>query len=369
LHLTIAQNQNNYPKNVIILLTEINTMQKEKEPAEVVKKELSYIQKVWHTIAIVALLVGVILIARVAFNVLLMALAGSLIAVYFHGFGDIIQRRTRLSRKFAMIISVVSSFLIIGVLLWFMGTKVQVQIAQLSNSLPHTVSTFKAKLGQTPIGQKVLDSFSSGNSDKLMGTVQSFFSTSFGVLGDLYIILFLGIFFTASPSLYKNGILLLVPRPKKELGKHIMDRISISLKGWLKGMMVSIVLITILISITLSIIGIPVAMVLGLITGILELIPNLGSLLAMIPGVLLALTISTNTAILVALVYIVAQTITANIVTPLIQKKIINLPPALTLISQLIMGTLSGALGIILAVPLLAIVIILVDELYVKKIN
>jgi len=185
----------------------------------------------------------------------------------------------------------------------------------------------------------------------------------------LYIILFLGIFFTASPSLYKNGILLLVPRPKKELGKHIMDRISISLKGWLKGMMVSIVLITILISVTLSIIGIPVAMVLGLITGILELIPNLGSLLAMIPGVLLALTISTNTAILVALVYIVAQTITANIVTPLIQKKIINLPPALTLISQLIMGTLSGALGIILAVPLLAIVIILVDELYVKKIN
>ncbi len=110
-------------------------------------------------------------------------------------------------------------------------------------------------------------------------------------------------------------------------------------------------------------------MVLGLITGILELVPNLGSLLAMIPGVLLALTISTNTAIIVALVYIVSQTITANIVTPLIQKKIINLPPALTLVSQLIMGTLSGALGIILAVPLLAIIIILIDELYVKKIN
>lgn len=341
----------------------------DKTPDKIVKKELSYIQKVWHTVAIVALLVGVILVARVAFNVLLMMLAGSLIAVYFHGFGDIIQRRTRWKRTWAMTASLIISFLVLGGLLWFMGAKMQVQIAQLSNTLPHTVSTFKAKLGETPVGQKVLESISDGNSNNLMTTVQTFLGTSFGVLGDVYIILLLGVFFTASPSIYKNGILLLVPKPQKELGKYIMDRVSLSLKGWLKGMMVSIVLITVLISVTLTIIGIPMTMVLGLITGILELVPNLGSLLAMIPGVLLALTISTNTAIIVALVYIVSQTITANIVTPLIQKKIINLPPALTLVSQLIMGTLSGALGIILAVPLLAIIIILVDELYVKKIN
>jgi predicted PurR-regulated permease PerM len=344
-------------------------MADDKKTTEIIKKELTYVQKVWHTVAIIALLVGVILIARVAFNVLLMALAGSLIAVYFHGLGDIIQRRTRLQRKWAMLISVVASFVILGVLLWFMGTKIQVQIAELSNTLPHTVNTAKAKIAENPIGQKVLDYFSSTNSDKTMATVQSFFSTGFGVLGDMYIILLLGVFFTASPSLYKNGILLLIPKKRKEQGKHIMDRISLSLKGWLKGMMISIVLITVMITAALSIMGIPVAMVLGLITGILELVPNIGSLVAMIPGVLLALTIGTNTAIIVALIYIVSQTIVANIVTPLIQKKIINLPPALTLISQLVMGTLSGALGIILAVPLLAIIIILIDELYVKEIN
>jgi len=344
-------------------------MAAEKETEEIIKKELTYLQKVWQTVAIVALLVGIILIARVAFNVLLMMLAGSLIAVYFHGFGDIIQRWTRWKRTWAMTASLLISFLILAALLWFMGTKIQVQIAELSNTLPHTVSTFKAKLGETPVGQKVLESVSGDKTDNLMNTVQTFLGTSFGVLGDIYIILLLGVFFTASPSIYKNGILLVVPKPKKELAKHIMNRISLSLKGWLKGMMVSIVLITVLISVALTIIGLPMTMVLGLITGILELVPNLGSLLAMIPGVLLALTISTNMAIVVALVYIISQTITANIVTPLIQKKIINLPPALTLVSQLIMGTLSGALGIILAVPLLAIIIILIDELYVKKIN
>jgi predicted PurR-regulated permease PerM len=268
-----------------------------------------------------------------------------------------------------MIISIVGSFLILGVLLWFMGTKIAAQINELSNTLPHTVSAAKASMAKTALGQKILQSFQDDDSHKLMNTAQTFFSTSFGVLGDVYIILLLGIFFTASPSLYKNGILLLVPKHKKELGKHVINRISLSLKGWLKGMMVSMLLIFILITVGLTIIGVPVAMVLGLITGILELIPNIGSLIAMIPGVLLAFTISTNTAILVAIFYIVCQTIVANIVTPLIQKRIINMPPAITLVSQLIMGAVSGALGIILAVPLLVIVIILVDELYVKKIN
>jgi predicted PurR-regulated permease PerM len=344
-------------------------MQKDKEAAETIKKELTYLQKVWNTVGIVALLVVVILVARVAFNILLMVLAGSLIAVYFHGLGDMIQRKTRMARKYAMVISVAGSLILFGTLLWFMGTKISVQISELSKTLPHTVSTAKAKMAETPLGQKILQNFQGDDSHKLMDTAQTFFSTSFGVLGDMYIILLLGVFFTASPSLYKNGMLLLVPKPKKELGRHILNRISLSLKGWLKGMMVSMLLIFVLITVGLMLFGVPVAMVLGLITGLLELVPNIGSLIAMIPGVLLALTIGTNTAIMVAIFYIVCQTIVANIVTPIIQKRIINMPPAITLVSQLVMGAVSGALGIILAVPLLAIIMILLDELYVKKIN
>jgi predicted PurR-regulated permease PerM len=333
------------------------------------REESTYVQKVWQTMGIVALLVSAILIARVAFNVLLMILAGALIATYFHGLGDMIERRTKIKRRWAMLISVLSTFILISVLLWFMGTKIEQQINQLNNSLPGTVHNLKAKLSQSDIGRRILQSVSEDGSGKMMTTVQSFFSTSFGVLGDIYIILFLGIFFTTNPSLYKDGIMLLVPPSKKKMGHHIMDRISLSLKGWLKGMMASMVLVAIMIGTGLTILGIPVALVLGLLTGLLEIVPTLGSVLAMIPGVLLGLTVSTNTAIIVAIVYIISQTITANIVNPLIQKKMINLPPALTLISQLIMGSVSGALGIIMAVPLLAITVILVDELYVKKIH
>lgn len=332
-------------------------------------KELSYTTKVWQTVGIVALLVVTILVIRVAFDILLMVLAGSLIATYFHGLGDAIQRRSKLSRKPAMIIAIAVTIIFAGTLFWFMGTKISEQVTELSNTLPHTINNVRNKLSQTSWGQSILKNFSGDStSQKMMSTAQGFFSTTFGVLGDMYIILFLGIFFTANPSLYKDGIIVLIPHSRKQLGKRILDRISLSLKGWLKGTLFSMLCVTILIGTALSIVGMPVALILALITGLLEMVPSIGSLVAMIPGVLLAFTVSTNMAILVAIIYITSQTIVANIITPLIQKKMINLPPALTLISQLIMGSVSGALGVILAVPLLAITIILVDELYVKKI-
>ncbi|MEN0052829.1 MAG: AI-2E family transporter [Mucilaginibacter sp.] len=333
------------------------------------EKELTYIQKVWHTVAIVALLVVVILIARVAFNVLLMVLAGILISVYFHGLGDMIERKTKWKRRICMMISVGGSFIILALLFWFMGATISKQIAVLSDSLPKTVNTVKLKLAESSLGNKLLSYLSDDNSDQMFTTVKQFFSTSFGVLGDLYIILFLAIFFTTSPNLYKDGIIKLLPEDRKELGHCVIDRISIALKGWLKGMMLSMVLVFILLTIGLGIMSIPVALVLALLTGLLKLIPNFGSAAAMVPGVLLALTISTNTAIIVALIYMVTQTIVSYVVTPLIQKRMIDLPPALTILAQVLMGTLSGVLGVVLAVPLLAIVMILVDELYVQKIN
>jgi predicted PurR-regulated permease PerM len=340
-------------------------MDKETENSN--KKEPSYAVKVWQTTAIVCLAVIAILILRVAFNILLMALAGVLIAVYFHGLADMIATKTKMGRKFALIISIGGTIVLFSFMSWFIGSKIQQQVAELSNTLPQTIKLVQTKISKTPVGEKVIEYTSGNNSQKLLDTATTFFSTSFGILGDLYIILFLGIFFTADPSLYKNGILFLFPPQKKSTGRIVLNKIETVLKGWLKSILISIVLITILIAVGLSMAGLPGTTVLGLITGVLEIIPNFGPVIAMIPGVLLALTISTKTAVIVALIYIACQTIVGSIAVPLLQKKIINIPPALTLLSQLIMGTLSGLMGIILAVPLLAIIIISVNELYIKK--
>ena len=339
----------------------------EKETENSIKKEATFTRKVWQTAAIVCLMLVILFIVRVAFNILLMALAGALIATYFHGLAELIVNKTKINRSVSLFISIAGTIILLGIVTWFIGARIQKQVAELSYTLPQTLNTAKVKLSKTPVGEKILKYTSGDNSQKLLDTATTFFNTSFGILGDLYIILFLGIFFTADPSLYKNGIISAFPAQRKAVGRIILSRINTALRGWLKSMLISMVLISVLIVAGLTMAGLPGTLVLGLITGMLEIIPNFGPVIAMIPGVLLALTISTKTAVVVALIYIFCQTIVASIVTPLLQNKIIKIPPALTFLSQLIMGTLSGIMGIILAVPLLAILIIIVDELYVKK--
>jgi predicted PurR-regulated permease PerM len=328
-----------------------------------------YLQRVFIGIGALALVVILILIMRVAFNVMLMVLAGTLIAVYFNGLADAIERRTPLSRRICMLISVIGTFVLVGLLFWFMGTKVQQQVNALSEDFPKLVSKLETQIRGVPIGAQMLDNVSGNNSQKVINTAQNFFRTSFGVIGDIYIIIFLGIFFTVSPSLYKNGIISIVPRKGQSKAREIVDRLSKVLKGWLKGMMIAMVLIAVLSFTGLTVIGIPMALALAVIAGILNFIPNFGPIIAMVPAVLLGLVDSTQTAIIVAALYIVIQTLESNVITPTIQRRMINLPPALLIISQLLMGTLSGALGIILATPMLAIIMVLVEELYTKDNN
>jgi predicted PurR-regulated permease PerM len=328
-----------------------------------------FLQRVFMGAGAIALMVILILIIRVAFNVLLMVLAGTLIAVYFNGLADVVERHTPLSRRISMLISVIGTFALIGLLLWFMGTKIQHQINALSQDFPRLISKLESQVRELPMGAKMLDNVSGDNSQKVVNTAQNFFRTSFGVLGDIYIIIFLGIFFTVSPSLYKNGIIKIVPRKGQPKAREIIDRLSLVLKGWLKGMMIAMVLIAVLSFAGLTFIGIPMALALAVIAGILNFIPNFGPIMAMVPAVLLGLVDSTQTAIIVAALYILIQTLESNVITPTIQRRMINLPPALLIISQLMMGTLSGALGIILATPMLAIVMVLVEELYAKDNN
>lgn len=332
-----------------------------------IKKEISYTLKVWQTTAIVSLALIILLFVRVAFNILLMTFTGVLIAVYFHGLADFITQKTKISRRLSLFISIAGTFLVFASMIWVIGATIQEQATQLSHTLPQTVSAARTRIAASPAGQKILEYTSGDNSKKLLDTVGTFFTSSFGVVGDLYIILFLGIFFTADPSLYKNGLLSIFPPHFQADGSIIWNRISAALKAWLKTRLISMVLITVVIALGLMIIGLPGTLVLGLIAGLLDIIPNFGPVIAMIPGVLLGLMISPKIAVIAALIYVACQMIVGSIFMPLIQKKMINIPPALTMLSQLVMGVISGLMGIILAVPLLLVLIIVVDELYVKK--
>jgi predicted PurR-regulated permease PerM len=113
----------------------------------------------------------------------------------------------------------------------------------------------------------------------------------------------------------------------------------------------------------------PLWLVLALLAGFISFIPNFGPLIALIPAVLVGLMEGPQTALMVAGLYILIQVVESNFITPLVQQKLIQLPPALIILSQVIMGVLTGGWGLILATPLMVIVIVLIQELYLNERN
>lgn len=332
------------------------------------QNNLSYTKKVWITVGIITLMVIFFLLFKALFSLILLTLAGVLMAVYFYGCAGLLQRYLHLSSKLSIILSVVLNIVLLAGFFWFMGARLQQQVSQLSDTLPKTIQQLKSKINETTLGGKVMDYLnSSGNSKKTMAVVKSFFSSSFGILSDMYIVVLIGLFFTASPSLYKKGIIHLLPPKAKDTGDALLNDISDILRKWLKGQIFGFFFIAVLTGIGLLVLGMPLVLTLALIAGLLNLIPNFGPIIALVPAVLIALTKGTTTVIIIICIYTFIQIIQSAVTQPLIQKKMLSIPPALVIIGQVAMGTLGGFWGVLLAAPIVAIIMLLVNKLYVEK--
>ena len=332
------------------------------------QKEYSYTQKVWIAGGIISLIVVILLLLKATFSVFMLILAGVLIAIFFRGLSGWIATKTKWNDSVCLVVSVAGTLILMILLFWLLGAKIQAQVTELSDTLPTTIENAKAQLDKSSLGQKIVEKLSSPKTQKKAeAVVQTFFKSTFGILGDLYVVLFLGIFFTASPKQYKKGIVALVPSKSQPKADEVLSKIAVNLKKWLKGKIFAMFVVFILTAIGLIIIGLPMWLTLALIAGILNFIPNFGPLIAMIPAVLIGLMQSPSTAAFVAGLYILVQVAESNFITPKVQQRLINIPPALIIIAQLLISPLTGGWGLVLATPLMVIIIVLVQQLYLNK--
>jgi predicted PurR-regulated permease PerM len=338
------------------------------EKNQVSNKTYTVPQIIWLTGGIFALITLAILLFIKIFSVLLLVLAGVLIAAYFLGLAGLIERKLKLSRGLSLVISIVGTIIFAVLLFWLIGAKVESQVNALSEKLPSTIQHAEESLNKTSLGRKIVQNITSEESRKKAETVaKTSFQSTFGVLGDIYVVLFLGIFFTAGADLYKKGIITLVPKGGQRKAREVLAALSTAITKWLKGMVFAMFIVFILTAIGLAIIGVPMWLALAVIAGLLNFIPNFGPLIAMVPAVLVAFTQSPTTAAIVAGLYIVVQVLESNLITPKIQQRLVDIPPALIIIAQLVMGVLIGGWGLVLATPLMLIFLVLVKQLYVKE--
>jgi predicted PurR-regulated permease PerM len=200
--------------------------------------------------------------------------------------------------------------------------------------------------------------------------VGGFFSSTLGAIGNFFIVVLLAIYLATEPEFYVNGFTKLFPIQSRERVREIFGAVGEALQRWLIGKAASMIFIGLLTCIGLWILGVPLALTLGLLAGLLSFIPNFGPIISAVPALLFAFIPpgSPITAVYVLGLYVGVQLVESNIVTPLIERRTVEIPPALTIVFQLALAILVGGLGLVLATPLLAMIMVVVQMVYVQDI-
>ena len=188
----------------------------------------------------------------------------------------------------------------------------------------------------------------------------------FDVLGNFLVIAFLGLAFAADPKSYRDGALRFVPPGKRWRAAQVLDGAGETLRHWLFGQLIIMAAIFVCTWVGLAFVGIGGSLILGLQAGLLAFVPTVGPLVAGIVIVLAALASGTK-ALLGALgVYVAVQCLESYGLTPFIQKRALDIPPATIFAGQLVLGVIFGLWGIALALPLMAVIKVLLEQLYVE---
>jgi predicted PurR-regulated permease PerM len=160
----------------------------------------------------------------------------------------------------------------------------------------------------------------------------------------------------------------LFPHEARPRAQEVLSETAVMLRRWLLAQFISMVLVGVLTAVVLLLLGVKAALALGIIAGILEFIPIAGPVIASVPGIAMGFLDGPEKAVYVALAYVVIQQAEANLLYPLLMKKGLELPPVLTIFTQGVMSIVFGFLGLLVAVPMLAAVIVPVKMLYVRDV-
>lgn len=313
---------------------------------------------------------GLLLVAVWAVrDILLLGFAAVLLACVLRGASDGLHRRTGMGPGWALIAVVIAISLAIGALLWWRGAAIGEQAVQMAAQLTSQLEQLWQQLGESAWGSLVAQQLR--GSLKSVGTVLTGYvpgvaGSVLGIGGSLVVVVATGLFLAATPQLYLSGGLRLLPIAWRPRGREVALQIGKTLRLWFLGQFADMLIVATLVGAGLFLLGVPLAPTLALFAGLLNFVPYVGALAGAVPAILVALAQSPSQALWVALLFAGVQMLEGNVIAPLIQKRTVSLPPALTILSQTILGTLLGVVGLVLATPLMAALLTAVRMIYVE---
>jgi predicted PurR-regulated permease PerM len=314
-------------------------------------------------------------------DALMMSFGGIVIAVLLVASADLLRRFLPLPHRWAV---TVAAILVLAVILgfgWLMGTQIRSQFNELIEALPRGVQEIENRLGiplfedgagaaagsgqGAAAGQDGAAAVTSLGSD-LWGWISSYGYPVVSAVFGAILVGIAGVFLALRPRTYRRGAVKLFPPAQHQRVDETMVYMGRALRFWLVGQLIAMAIVGVLVGVGTWLIGLPAPIALGLFAALVEFVPIVGPIVGAVPAVLLALTVDATTALWTVLLYVGIQQIESNMIAPVVQERMVSLPPALFLLAVVVFGGVFGTLGVVFAAPLAVVTLVAVQKLWVR---
>jgi predicted PurR-regulated permease PerM len=310
-------------------------------------------------------------------EVLLLVFIAVLCAVYLSAVTDLLEQRFRLARWMGLVTAVVATLAAVGGIGALLVPPVIDQTQALISGLPQTLTNIQNVVAAWAREYPVLRSTelanpSSGLVARLIDDAASFLRGSIlpyaTAGGKLFIegasVVVMALYLARQPGLYRDGILSLLAPKHRAVGARVLAEAGATLRAWVVGQLLAMMVLAVLTALGLLALGVPYWLAFGIFTGLVAVVPFFGTLVStLLPALFVVGTGNWLKVIAVIVLGVVVHVVEANVVIPRIMEHKVSLPPVLTIASVLIMGTLLGVVGLVVAVPVLAVTIVLVRHI------
>jgi predicted PurR-regulated permease PerM len=359
-----------------------------------------------QTLLIAAVIIAALLIWQLS-HILLLVFGAILVAIVLRTVAEPFERFARLPPRLAVLAALVSLLVLIALGGWAFGREISSQTSDLTDRLPEAWQAARGQLASLPFGPEVVERIDSlidqvGQDDEagaaqapagdgegapgaapappaaeggllsggVFANVGAFAGMVASVIAELMLVIFAGLFLALNPQSYKAGFVRLFQKRSASTAETVGKAFDVSgtgLRRWLLGQLAAMVAVGVVTGLGAWAIGLPSPLALGMIAGVLEFVPIIGPIVATIPALLLAATMGPEMILWTLLLYLVIQQIEGNLIMPLVQKRMVSLPPVIALFSILIFAALFGPLGVLLATPLAVVVFVLIKGVYLDE--
>jgi len=314
-------------------------------------------------------------------EILLLLFIAVLFSLYLSSITDALQRRFRIPRPLGLVIALAVTGLGVTAVGWMLLPALLSQTDALLEALPVQFAKWEVQLRalaqSQPLFAEILPELGEGETyvGQMAAQITGYFSnfelylfSGIGFAIHFVSVLVMGIYMTLRPGLYREGLITLFPPVHRELARDILDDLNRTLRAWIVGQLLAMLTMGLFTWIGFIFLDVPYALAFSVFTGAAAIVPFFGTIVStLLPAVVVIGTGGVVAALLVLLWGVVVHLFEANFVAPMIMERQVSLPPVLTLLSVLVMGHLLHFIGLLVAVPVLATVIVIVRRIYIQR--